>query len=69
MNEIDPKIKSWIDNASYETLLCKNRFGSMDDSMFIGVTGKYFMATMAKRKQELSDDEAVYASKSVGWER
>ena len=58
----------WINNASYRALLAKNRFGKMDDQIFIGEIGGLFMKTMRKRKEELTNEEQVSISKEIGWE-
>lgn len=64
---MDPKIKEWIDNASYEELLRKWRFAPIGDPMFIDETGEYYYDVMREKKNQLSHEEAVQASKNIGW--
>ena len=66
---LDPKMKDWIDNASYEALLGKWRFAAAGSPWFVGDTGTYY----AKRMNDLralpgGDDEHVRSSKHIGWE-
>lgn len=65
---VDPKYKTIIDNMSYMSLLARWRRGGTGDMMFQGATGRYYAEVMDKRKAELSDEEQVAASKSVGLE-
>lgn len=65
---IDAKNKNWIDNASYEMLLRRNRFSSSDDEIFHGECGKYYISEMNKKKKEIGDLNAVLVSKKVGWD-
>ena len=60
-----PTQKEWIDNASYEQLLQKCRYAPVGDPMFVGDTSSHFMATMARRKEEVGPAEAVAASKRI----
>ncbi len=66
MNE---QIKKWIDGASYEDMLREWRFALAGDPMFQGETGEYFKKTMQEKKNALSADQQVRASKKVGWEK
>lgn len=58
---------TWIDNASYEQLLQKNRFAPIGDLMMQGETGDYFIEMLRKRKAEVGHEAAVEASKRIGW--
>ena len=60
---------AWIDKASYEQLLRKNRFAAAGNIFFQGEVGEHYMKVMAKRKTELGPVEAVEISKKIGWER
>lgn len=68
MDVMHDKTKEWIDGASYEDLLRRWRFSALGDSMFQGVTGKYYSDVMFKKKAALTPGEQVAASKSVGWD-
>jgi hypothetical protein len=59
----------WIDNASYEQLLTKWRFSPIGDPFFVGEVGEHFKNVMAKKRNELGNDEAAEASKRIGWEK
>lgn len=61
------KQKEWIDNADYEQLLSRWRHAPAGDPMFQGVTGDYYSKVMAEKKEEVSHEEHVRASKSIGW--
>jgi hypothetical protein len=61
-----PEQKAWIDGASYEDLLRKWRFAPAGDPMFVGDTGEYFKAVMARKRAE-NPDGAVRASQDIGW--
>jgi len=67
MNEAE--MKAWIDAASYESLLSKNRFAPVGDPFFQGEVGKHYMTVMARKRDEVGPGAAVAASKSIGWER
>ena len=60
-----PDQREWIDNASYEQLLQKCRYAPVGDTMFVGDTSSHFMATMARRKEEVGPTEAAATSKRV----
>ncbi len=57
----------WIDGASYEQLLRRNRFAPVGDPMFQGAVGDHFMAVMAE-KRAAEPDHGVGASKRIGWD-
>lgn len=61
------KMKKWIDNASYEELLSRWRFGPAGDPMFQGELGDYYAEVMKKKGEEVGDDERIRASKNIGW--
>jgi hypothetical protein len=64
MNEEDKKL---IDSLSYSELLQKWRHDPSGTPLFTGETGKYFKKVMFEKKEKLSHEEQVAASKSVGW--
>lgn len=66
-DEIDPKIKEWIDNASYEALLTHWRFAKIGSPYFKGKTGEYYAKVMSEKKNALTHEEQVRVSKNVGW--
>lgn len=57
----------WIDNASYQELLRKNRFDPSGSPWFAGSVGDHFLKVMKTRKEEVGHDAAVAASKTIGW--
>ena len=61
------EMKRWIDNASYEDLLRKNRNASVGDKFFQGETGCYYMEVMAAKKKQVGNSAHVAASKNIGW--
>lgn len=61
------EMKEWIDNASYEELLMKNRFAPIGDKFFAGEIGKYYMSAMNQKKEMVGQENAVKASKKIGW--
>ena len=63
------EMKNWIDTASYEDLLRKNRFAPAGDPFFQGEVGDYFLKIMAAKRYEVGDGEHVRASKRIGWDR
>jgi len=65
---IPQHMKDWIDSASYESLLSRWRFASAGSPWFQGEAGEYYKGVMARKRDEVGHDEAVRASKSVGWE-
>lgn len=64
---IDPSMKAWIDNASYQELLSKWRNAPAGSPWFQGETGKYYSEAMARKQSETSPGEKVAASKAIGW--
>ena len=64
---IDPEMKEWIDNASYEQLLSKWRMAPSGSPFFQGEIGDYYSKAMAEKKATVGHTEAVRASKSIGW--
>lgn len=65
---MNDEIKRWIDNASYEQLLSRWRFGKLGDPAFQGETGKYYARVMSEKKALVGPDGHVQASKTIGWE-
>ncbi len=61
-------MKEWIDSASYEALLHHWRFAPAGDLFFQGEIGNYYTKVMTKRRSEISNDEYVKVSKTIGWE-
>ena len=62
---MDEEMKAWIDNASYEQLLSRNRFAPVGSPWFQGEIGDYYLKVMAKKKKEV---DHVQASKNIGWD-
>jgi len=60
--------REWIDNADYITMLRRWRTAPAGDSIFCGITGRYFMDVIKRKKAELTEVEQVVASKHVGWD-
>jgi len=65
---IDPKIKKWIDEATYEQLLKKWRNEPCPSPFFDRETGVYYREVMTKKRTEVGHDEHVRASKAIGFE-
>ena len=65
---IDPATKKWIDEASYEELLSSWRFAPIGNSLFTGETGEYYAKVMMEKKEQLSHNQQVQASKNIGLE-
>lgn len=63
----DQEMREWIDHASYEELLSKWRFHPAGSPWFQGQIGQYYAEVMAKKRDE-DPDEAVRASKHIGWD-
>jgi len=61
------EMKAWIDKSSYEQLLSHWRFAPAGDSLFTGEIGDYYKEKMTEKRSKVSDEEAVRASKSIGW--
>lgn len=64
----EEKLKAKIDSMDFEALLRHNRFGSVDDPIFQGETGKYFIKVMAQKKLIVGYEAAVAASKRIRWD-
>ena len=58
--------KQWIDDADYQTLLTRWRFGKVGMEIFQGDTGQYYKEVLA-RKRDADPEGAVRASKNIGW--
>lgn len=61
------KMMEWIDNASYQELLTKNRFAKVGDPFFQGKVGAYFLKVMAEKRKQIGQAAHVTASKAIGW--
>lgn len=61
------EMKEWIDSASYEDLLRRNRFSTSEDKIFHGEIGRYYISAMNKKKEMVGQENAVKASKKIGW--
>jgi len=59
--------KEWIDKATYQELLQRWRFAPLNDEIFTGELGAYYEEVMWRKKSEISQSEAVSASKNIGW--
>lgn len=64
---VEDQMKIWIDEASYEELLRKNRFAPIGDPFFQGEVGKYYILVMQRKKFEVGIEEAIRISKKIGW--
>ena len=64
MNEEEMKI--WIDNASYRELLSKCRYEPVGSPWFTGEIGEYYEVMMKKKKEQITHEEQVAVSKSLG---
>jgi len=64
---MDESMKSWIDNADYESLLSKWRSAPIGSPWFQGEIGKYYSKVLAEKRSQVSSAEQVRASKSIGW--
>lgn len=62
------QVKLYIDSQDYEALLRRWRFAPAGDEMFQGETGEYWGKRLAELRDKDADD-AVAASKRVGWTR
>ncbi len=56
--------QKWIDDASYEELLKRWRFGALGDDIFTGESGIYYAKSMSDKKGKC---DHVRASKNIGW--
>ena len=64
-NMTEEEMRKWIDNASYEELLEKNRYAHVGSPWFQGEIGTYFIKTMQIKKEEIGPAAAVRASKNI----
>ena len=64
---MDEKMKQWIDNASYESLLSRWRNAPIGSAWFQGEIGEYYQKVMTERRAKVGDAAHVAASKSIGW--
>lgn len=63
------EMKQWIDNATYVELLGKWRSLAIGNPFFQGEVGEYFAKIMREKRECLSHNEQVSASKLIGWEQ
>ena len=63
----DQPMKEWIDAASYEQLLSRWRFAPVGSPWFQGEVGQYYTKALHDKRTLVGDDEAVRASKNLGW--
>jgi hypothetical protein len=63
----DEQMREWIDKASYEQLLKQWRFAPFGDPFFQGDIGDYYSKQLAKKRDEVGDEEHVRISKEIGW--
>lgn len=62
-----PEQKKWIDEARYESLLSRWRNAPVGDTIFTGEAGTYYAEVMARKRNEVGNEEHVRASKNIGW--
>ena len=65
----EQEMKQWIDGSSYETLLDKWRFSPPGNPFFQGEVGQYYKDVMFTKRDALSNEDQVRASKNVGWDK
>ena len=59
---------AWIDGATYEELLTRWRFAPAGTDWFTNKEiADHYLIVMARKKKEIGHEEAVMASKRVGW--
>ena len=63
----EKEMRQWIDQASYVQLLKRWRFASTISPWTEGNLGQYFKEELFKKKDALSPEEQIAASKAVGW--
>lgn len=61
------KMRAWIDQADYESLLRMWRFAIPGEPIFQGDMGDYYREVLARKREEIGPEEATKASKRVGW--
>ncbi|MGD9697493.1 hypothetical protein [Acinetobacter sp.] len=64
---ITEETKKRIDDMDYETMLSLWRFSPAGHPMFQGETGDYFAKVMAKKREQIGNDEHARTSKRIGW--
>jgi hypothetical protein len=65
---MNDEMKTWIDNASYESLLSRWRCAPAGSPWFQGEIGQYYKQVMFAKRDAVGGAEAVRASKAVGWD-
>jgi hypothetical protein len=63
---LDPRMKAWIDSASYESLLSRWRNAPIGSPWFQGAIADYYQRRMSELRNA-NPEEHVRASKSIGW--
>jgi hypothetical protein len=66
--KLTEEVKSNIDKMTYQQMLSQWRFAPSGTPMFQDESGKYFAEVMSKKKNELTHEEQVTTSKSLGWD-
>ena len=64
---ISENVKNQIDSMNYYGMLRIWRFAKIGDPLLQGETGQYFAKIMAEKRDALSHEERVQASKDLGW--
>lgn len=62
-----PEQKAWIDGATYQQLLEKWRFAPIGSVLFQGECGEHYRQVMEKKRDAITNEERVKASKDIGW--
>jgi hypothetical protein len=65
---INEKTKKAIDDMSYYSMLELWRNAPIGHPYFKDETGDYYGKVMKEKKDRISHEEAVKASKDIGWE-
>ncbi len=60
------EMKKWIDKATYQELLMKQRFEPAGSPWFTKEIGEYFIEAMKRRRDGTPHSEQVAASKAIG---
>jgi len=60
------ELVDWIEKASYEQMLERNRFGPLGDPIFKGDIGILFADSMRNKANKLSNADKVRISKELG---
>jgi|WetSurMetagenome_2_1015567.scaffolds.fasta_scaffold529305_2 hypothetical protein len=63
---INPTDKNWIDTASYDCMLARQRY-SPGDPIFDGESGDYFATIINRKMSKLAIHELLAISKAIGF--